>query len=336
MDENITALEMEYSRGIDLNATFEICEYIEEPPIILVLDQNKTTAINWLLSKRVNLNLKGNPAIVTAVERCSIKTIALLIQNGAKINAKDHVGKTAMNAALYHNRLDLIPFLVEHGYKITEDGSSLRQAASNRQYHAIDVLLALGARANFHQRNMVYPYNTSPVGVAAEINDFKLVQLLVQHGADVTVKNAYGERPFNYAVNHQNKEMMQYIQALEPAQWHQEEQKLIELSSYKLPLGLISLLRSESRAFNSTEAKGSLSHITFNSLLNVKEVNWHKHIFLDLLSNVDQYDATGFLVWYPKKKCLAHADYEHDEFRLLGSWQAFIDNPFEFINQIFA
>lgn len=337
MDENITALEQEYANGLNINASFEICEYIEEPPIILVLDHNKTNSINWLLTKNANLNLKGNPAIVTATQRCSAETIQLLIKHGAKINAKDHVGKTAMSAALYNKRIDLIPVLIAHGYNILTDGTSLRQAVSDRQYKAIQLYLASGIDVNFYVKDMVYPYNTSPVGVAAQNNDIELVKLLVQHGADLTIKNSYGERPYNYAVENKNLEMMQFIQSLEPEQWHNEEKKITALKAYKLPPELISLLRSHDRTFKIDETETHVKFITFNSLLNVKEVSWHKHQFLDLLSEVDYYGAGGgVLVWYPKKKCLASADYEHGEFKVLGSWKEFLANPSALINQIFS
>ncbi len=54
-----------------------------------------------------------------------------------------------------------------------------------------------------------------------------------------------------------------------------------------------------------------------------KEVFWSKHKFLNLLSDVDNYGADGFLVWYPKKKCLAFADFEHEEFKELCSIKEF-------------
>ncbi|MGB4812883.1 MAG: ankyrin repeat domain-containing protein [Methylophilaceae bacterium] len=337
MGENITALEQESANGLNINACFVICEYIEEPPIILVLDQNKTNALNWLLTKKVNLNLKDNPAIVMAAARCSAETIQLLLKHGAKINAKDNVGKTAMGAALYSNRVDLIPILIAHGYNILADGTSLRQAVSHRQYKAIQLFLASGINVNFHVKDMVYPYNTSPVGVAAQNNDIELVKLLVKHGADVTIKNSYGERPYNYAVEHNNSEMMQFIQSLEPEQWHNDEQKVTALKAYKLPPELISLLRSNDRTFKIEDPESGIKFITFNSLLNAKEVTWQKHQFLDLLSEVDNYgNGGGVLVWYPKKKCLASADYEHGEFKVLGSWKDFIANPSACIHQIFS
>ena len=97
---------------------------------------------------------------------------------------------------------------------------------------------------------------------------------------------------------------------------------------------LLAILRSDNRRIALPNSK-EVSYIEFNALLDVKEVNWQKRKFLDLLSKVDNDGADGFLVWYPKKKCLAFADYEHEEFRELCSMKAFLENPEAQIDKIF-
>ena len=112
-----------------------------------------------------------------------------------------------------------------------------------------------------------------------------------------------------------------------------EEQKIEDLKSYKIPKELLKILRSENRRI--TIDSVNVNFIEFASLLNVKEVVWNKHKFLDLLSDVDNYSADGFLVWYPKKKCLAFADFEHEEFKELCNIKEFLENPSKQIDKIF-
>jgi predicted Fe-Mo cluster-binding NifX family protein len=290
--------------------------------------------IEWLVSKGANLNIKGRPAIVAAGGSSSVKVVELLLKNGADVNAVDSVGKTAMGSALYNKRYELLALLIANGYRILEDGISLRQAVADRQYRAVDLFLAAGLDVNLHKANMVYPYNPTAVMTAATNNDLKMVQLLIQHGADVTIKDKYGERPFNAAVQHKNSEMMALIKSLEPEAWHNEEQRIADLKSYKIPAELLAILRSDNRRMELPDCK-EVSYIEFNSLLNVKEVNWEKRKFIDLLSKVDNYGADGFLVWYPKKKCLAFADYEHVEFRELCTVKEFLQHPGIQIDKIF-
>ena len=75
--------------------------------------------------------------------------------------------------------------------------------------------------------------------------------------------------------------------------------------------------------------------VEFAPLSDVKEVKWKNRKFLDLLSDADKYGAEGFLVWYPKNKKLAFADYEHGTFSELCTFDEFMANPSAQINKIF-
>jgi uncharacterized protein len=334
MSENIEALENLYSKGFDINAVFEITDYINEPPIILALCENKKKVIQWLLSKNVNLNDKENPAILMACSNGDIEMVKLLIARGANVNAKHKTGKTAMNDALYGNNYAVIALLIENGYDLKKDGVSLRQAVSARQKQAVKIFLDNDVDVNFCIPDIVFPYNSTPVHIAAQNNDLETVKLLVEKGADLTIKDNYGERPYHCAVENGNEEMKAFIKSLEPEKWHNEEQRLIDLKAYKMPNELLEILRSENRRIEMPENE-HIKAITFNALLDVKEVNWEKRKFLDLLSYADNYGHEGLLVWYPKKKCLAFADYEHGEFKELCNIKAFLENPSKQIDQIF-
>ena len=334
MSEDIEKLENKIDSGLDINAIFNITEYIDELPITLALCENKKKVINWLISKNVNLNNKDNPAILMASANCDSETIKFLIEKGANVNAKHKIGKTALNDALYNNNYDAISVLIENGYNLKNDGVSFRQAVSNKQYKAIKLFLDYGVDVNFCKSDMVYPYNSTPVHIAAQNNDLETLKLLIKKGADVMIKDKYGERPFNCAVDNKNAEMIALIKSLEPEKWHNEEQRLIDLKSYKLPKKLIELLRNKNRKIECTESN-ELNYIVFNSIIDVKEVKWKKHKFLDLLSEVDNYSSEGFLVWYPKKKCFASADYEHEEFKELCNIKEFFENPSKQIDKIF-
>lgn len=335
LEEDINSLEYAIKKGFNISQPFIIFRHVQTTPIELALSENKLVVVNWLLSNKVNLNVKGHSPIVIASSNCSQDTIALLLANGANINAKQYTGLTAMEASLYEERNELIPFLIDNGYEIFKDGSSLRQAVSAKNKKAVDIFLGYNVDVNLHAADMVYPYNPTAVAEAVRNEDFETVKLLVDHGADLTIKDNYGERPFNIAVKKQNKQIADFIKSLEPAQWHNEEQKIEELKAYKMPDELLDILRAKQRRI---EIKGQdkVKYIEFSSLLEVKEVKWQKHKFLDLLSNVDNYSEEGFLVWYPKKKCLAFADYEHSTFIELSGMKEFLENPAKQIDKIFS
>ncbi len=334
MQEDIAQLETLLQGDFDIDAELHVTQHVNVPPVILALAENKLKALDWLLTHKVQLNNPEHPAIIMAASNCKVKTVQLLLDAGAEVNIRDRVGKTALHAALYGKKYDTIPLLLANGYHKEKDGKALRQAVSSRLYPAIKMLLEAGFDVNFHQPDMVFPYNPSAVCVAAQNNDFATVKLLVAHGADVSLKDNYGERAYNAAVAVKNEEMIAYIRALEPEQWHNEEQRLTDLKSYKMPEALIELLRNENRRIEIPNNE-NLQYLVFHSILDIKEVNWKKHKFLDLVAETDNYSADGFLVWYPKKKCLAYADYEHETFTEICTVKDFLKDPGAQINKIF-
>jgi len=332
MDEDLDYISNEIKCGWNINEEFEICKNIKEIPIILALYYNKLKVVDFLIKNHADLNLKKKSVIVAAADSCTIDTIKLLINHGAQFN--NEIGFNAITRALINERYDLMLEFINMGIDIKKNGTILRRAVSEKQYPAIKILLNQNIDVNFHTPDGVFPYNPTTVLIAAEKDDFDTVKLLVENGADITIKDEYGERPFLAAQKNKNKEMMEYIKALEPEEWHNEEQKLKMLKSYKLPQKLIDFLRGKDLRLE-IENNENVSYIVFNSLVNCKEVTWNGYKFLDLLNEVDNYLAEGFLVWYPLKKCLASVDYEHEKFIILDKWDKFTNNPSKIINKIF-
>lgn len=334
INEDINTLREKLEQGWDINKKILVCKYVSDLPIILALHENKIKVVEFLIKNGANLNLEGDPAIPAAADCCSLDTIKLLLKHGADLHAVNNVGSNAIHRAAYHQRYDLIDQLIELGIDIKNDGVILRSAVYHRDHFFIKFLLEKGIDVNCHTPDMVFPYNSTAVCVAAENDDFDTVKLLVEYGADVTIKDEYGDRPYSAAKKNKNYAMMEYLKALEPENWHNEEQKLIALKPYKLPQKLIKYLRGSDLRYD-IKGNGFVSYITFNSFVDCKEVTWRGYKFLDLLRDADNYPPEGFLVWYPKNKCLASADYEHEEFKILGKWDDFIRNPSDIIDKIF-
>ena len=92
-----------------------------------------------------------------------------------------------------------------------------------------EYLLQQGADINFHKPDMVFPYASTPVTEAARENHLELLRYLVSKGADITLADKYGDRPYTLAVQNKNREMAEYLRSLEPEDWHNEQEKLREL-----------------------------------------------------------------------------------------------------------
>jgi uncharacterized protein len=329
LDENIAALEAEFKAGWEINLPLQFAKYDFEPAIIFALRHVKIQVIQWLISKKANLNIKQNPAIVYAVYGGK-KILQLVLDNGANINAQDRLTRNAVTIALYEKKIDLIPFLVERGFDPKKDGRSLRQAVFGRQFKTVKMLLDLGFDPNFRERDQVHPETPSAVHVAARNkNDFKTVQLLVEHGADVTLKDNYGDRPFTAAMMNNDAPLMAYLKAMEPAEWHDETAHLASLALYNLPPSLLEICKktpnSKRKISFSNAGKYGVRYIVFHPSLLLKVATFRKKEIVEIVGETDNYD--DFLVWYPAKNCLAYVDYEHDEFKALGKWEDFLANP---------
>jgi uncharacterized protein len=333
LDEDIAALEAEFKAGWNIHLPLQFAKYDFEPAIIFALRHVKIQVIQWLINKKANLNIKQNPAIVYAVYGGK-KMLQLVLDNGANINAQDRLTRNAVTIALYEKKIDLIPFLVERGFDPKKDGRSLRQAVFGRQFKAVKMLLDLGFDPNFRERDQVHPETPSAVHVAARnINDLKTVKLLVENGADVTLKDNYGDRPFTAAMLNNDAPLMAYLKALEPAEWHDETAHLASLAQYNLPPSLLDICKKSPKTkrkihFAATD-KNSLEYgvryIVLHPTLLLKVATFRKKEIVEIVGETDNYD--NFLVWYPAKNCLAYVDYEHDEFKTLGKWEDFLANP---------
>ena len=119
--------------------------------------------------------------------------------------------------------------------------------ASRGNQMLAEYLIQNGADINYHKPDMVFPYASTPVTEAARHpyastpvteaarhNDFLTVRRLVEQGADITIPDKYGDRPYTVAVQNKNQEMAAYLKALEPEEWHNEQEKTRQLTPYKL------------------------------------------------------------------------------------------------------
>ena len=248
MAEDLEALARRIAEGWDINALMQVSVYTRELPISIALIEDKMRVADFLVERGADLNVEGSPAVVAAARNCTAETLRRLAAHGAKIDARDNVGKNAYSAALYSDRYDLLPVISELGLKAEADGGcAFRQAVHNRQYRAVEFFIAQGIDVNLHAPNQVFPYNSTPLAVAAANGELPMVKLLVEHGARVLLTDAYGYRPYHEAARHGHAEVQAYLKNLEPAELHDEELRAKELAGEGVPAALIELLRSDGR-----------------------------------------------------------------------------------------
>lgn len=107
-------------------------------------------------------DLNGKTALMYAVKECDIRIVELLLDLGADVNAKDNDGNTAL---MYIRDIDRARLLIKYGADINCSNNS----------------------------------GITPLINAVCKNDIKMVELLIDSGADKNIKDVYGVNAYKYA-----------------------------------------------------------------------------------------------------------------------------------------
>ena len=141
------------------------------------------------------------------------------------------------------------------------------------------MFLDYGADINYHEYDQVFSDNSTPVIVAATTDSLKLVKWLVERGADITIKNKFGERPYTIAVLNKNQEMIDYIKSLEPVDFHNEEARKSIIKKYKLPKDMVEFFNKGDLKIEFSENIDS-KYIEFWKLEDTVEMTWKRKKYL--------------------------------------------------------
>ena len=145
----------------------------------------------------------------------------LLIERGADVNKRDKYQQTPLHFASHHQHLDVVRVLLDHGANVnTEDRwgrSPLRRALNNSSINddsatLVQLLAERGADVNKHDEN-----HMTLLHVAADHQHLKLVQVLLNHGANVNAKNICGWTPLHQVlhIHKTSEDVIRIVQLLE-------------------------------------------------------------------------------------------------------------------------
>lgn len=133
-----------------------------------------------------------------------------LLENGADVNALNHLGETPLHRA--RNNDQFMPLLLEHGADPNIKGSYekesvIHQMAKNGNTEAVTLLLKYKADINSTDT-----YGQTPLHDAASgYYGHKVLQLLIDKGAKVNAKNNFGQTPLHHAANYGQPETVKIL-----------------------------------------------------------------------------------------------------------------------------
>ena len=321
---NTKALDEHLSGGWDIEKGIKIGEYTTLSPLDLALIMESFNSVKWLVEKGVNLNVKGNPSFLSAVRYCDEAVIRYLAEQGAKVNCVNEVKTEAFSQALYGKKYENLPIIHDLGHRVEKyGGQAFRSAVSDRNYGVLDFFIKNGVDINYNAADSVYPFKPTPLCVAARYGDLKMCKYLVENGADVTITEKDGMRPYSIAVEKGDEEMAEYFKQLEPEEYHSIQNKLDELKPFKLPKAVMDFLQSEELHFELKDC--DFKWIEFFSLMDTVPIKKGRQKFLRLSKLMGDYDHIC-IVWNPKTKKVAFYDIEHEEIKDMCSFEEFINN----------
>lgn len=149
----------------------------------------------------------------------SLDCLKILLENGADINAKDHLGITPLGDAVYQENVEAVKLLLEYNPDVNvqdNDGRTpLYLAVENGSVECMKLLLNVeGIDVNI-QTDDYFRY-TILHKIAIDHLDEEMIFILLEHGADYTIRDRYKKSFLNYIEDKKlKKEIKEYIKNME-------------------------------------------------------------------------------------------------------------------------
>ena len=303
----------------------------ETSPLELAVLENRMDMVRLLIESGADLTHNPEALLYGSLRSPDLSLFSFLIHAGVRIPAKQEDIYRLFLHLENRRDPDVLPILDRLSMDLKRyGGEALRSMASHGNQMLAEYLIQKGADINYHKPDMVFPYASTPVTEAARHNDFSMVRWLVEQGADITIPDKYGDRPYTVAVQNKNQEMADYLKALEPEEWHNEQEKIRQLKPYKLPVQLTEYLKKGPLRLEFPEQE-FVKWVELYSYMDIQEMKWQRKKYLSLMVQMDNY-SDYMLLWNAKDKKIWYLDIEHEEFHPLASWDEFIANPGIYLN----
>lgn len=306
-------------------------EHVQKTPLELAVQENRENMVRLLVERGADLTQNGDELFFTAIKVQNYSMLSYLVEAGVRLeeNQRSIYHLFSLLEGRKNPELLTIVDRLQIDFK-RYGGEPLRTAVWGGDRMLAEYLIRNGADIDYHKPDEMFPYASTPVIEAARQNDFHMVRWLVGQGADITIPDKYGDRPYTLAVQNKNQEMAAYLRNLEPEDWHNEENRAQQLAAYKMPTEMVEYLKTGPLRLEFPE-QDEVQWAELYSYMDVLEVTWKREKLLSVMAQMDNY-LDYLLLWNPKDKKLWYLDVEHEEFHVLATWEDFIADPGKYLN----
>lgn len=306
-------------------------EHVQKPPLELAVQENREDMVRLLVERGADLTQNGDELLFAAIKCQNYSMLSYLVEAGVRLeeNQRSIYHLFSLLEGRKNPELLAIVDQLQIDFK-RYGGEPLRTAVWGGDRILAEYLIQNGADIDYHKPDEMFPYASTPVIEAARQNDFHMVRWLVGQGADITIPDKYGDRPYTLAVQNKNQEMAAYLRNLEPEDWHNEENRAQQLAAYKMPTEMVEYLKTGPLRLEFPE-RDEVQWAELYSYMDVLEVTWKREKLLSVMAQMDNY-PDYLLLWNPKDKNLWYLDVEHEEFHALATWKDFIVDPGKYLN----
>ena len=179
----------------------------------LAIKNDNAAAVKSMLDRGMDPNTidpEGEPALIRSLRENALAVFdALLAHPDIDVNRHNTVDENAIMVAAFRGRLDLVRKLLLQEAEVNKTGwTALHYAAAVGNNDIVALLLDKSAYIDAES-----PNRTTPLMMAARGGHIRTVKLLLDEGADSSVKNEQGMTVLDFAEQHGQTEIVEGLKA---------------------------------------------------------------------------------------------------------------------------
>ena len=209
-NENITEIKSLLNQGANVN----VREKDGQTPLHYAAYLNNINIAKLLIDSGADVNVQdedGWAPLRWAVRAENFDLVKLLIENGADVNVQDKDGCAPLHSAAFWDSVDIIKLLIENGvdpFIKNKDGKIPLDYCKNEEMHK----LLENYMNNYKQRNKTPSIeNNDLLYYAFDNNLIEVKKCVYRENYNINIQDDKGYTPLMYAIMNHNLKMVEFL-----------------------------------------------------------------------------------------------------------------------------